>query len=94
MSSLFRKPSRYWSSYRRLASQCADAERQVESHVMTLDVAHEVTHLARQLLRSIDLRRQCASSHTGVARSHEARADAQIALRRLCNAVRKIGTSH
>ena len=76
-------------AYKRLASQCIDAQQLVKTQKIPSDVADEIARLARLLLRSIDLhcsqqgRRINAAIRTG-------RAEAQGALRRLRHTIRAV----
>lgn len=74
-------------AYKRLASQCTDAQQQVKAQKIPRDVADEISRLARLVLRSIDL--HCSPHAPRIkAGIRTGRAEAQNALRRLCHSIR------
>lgn len=76
-------------AYKRLASQCIDAQQLVKAQKISRDVADEISRLARLLLRSIDL--HCSQRAPRInAAIRTRRAEAQSALRRLRHTIRAI----
>lgn len=76
-------------AYKRLASQCIDAQQLVKAQKIPREVADEIARLARLLLRYIDLHcSQHAPRINSAIRSR--RAEAQSELRRLRHTIRAI----
>ena len=84
MRSISKHEDRHAASYKRIAKQCDDAQRQVERRTISIEAAGEIIRLARLLLRSVDLHRQ-RSAQASPARDQ--RIQAQNALRRLRRAI-------
>lgn len=94
MRSTHNGDDRHAASYKRIARQCADARRQVETQTISLEAADEITRLARLLLRSVDLHCQRELGRSRKAsRAIDQRTGAQNALRRLSHAIRKSNES-
>ena len=94
MRSTHNSEDRHAAYYKRIARQCEDAQRQVERQTISIEVAGEITHLARLLLRSVDLhcQRELGGSQK-TTRAIDQRTGAQNALRRLRNAIRESSES-